>query len=114
MTPIFYEHNGGIAQLARASALQAEGQGFESPYLQKKNTERCFFLFGGGEEPVTHHERGTKCEFTSSSPLTSKRRTPKGVFFFIWRVLCDYLQLYHCNDIIILINEEENSYCVNC
>ena len=33
---------------------------------------------------MTHHERGTKCEFTSSSPLTSKRRTPKGVFF-IWR-----------------------------
>jgi hypothetical protein len=26
--------SGGIAQLARASALQAEGQGFESPYLQ--------------------------------------------------------------------------------
>jgi hypothetical protein len=25
---------GGIAQLARASALQAEGQGFESPCLQ--------------------------------------------------------------------------------
>ena len=77
MTPIFYEHNGGIAQLARASALQAEGQGFESPYLQKKNTERCFF-------------------------------------FLILRVLCDYLQVYQCNDIIFLINEEENSYCVNC
>ena len=67
--------------MARASALQAEGQGFESPYLQNKNTERCFFLFGEGEEPVTHHERETKCEFTSSSPLTSKGRTPKGVFF---------------------------------
>ena len=26
---------GDIAQLARASALQAEGQGFESPYLQE-------------------------------------------------------------------------------
>ena len=29
---------GDIAQLARASALQAEGQGFESPYLQKDLT----------------------------------------------------------------------------
>ena len=27
---------GDIAQLARAAALQAVGQGFESPYLQKK------------------------------------------------------------------------------
>ena len=31
--PIFYKP-GDIAQLARASALQAEGLGFESPYLQ--------------------------------------------------------------------------------
>ena len=82
MIPIFYEHNGGIAQLARASALQAEGQGFESPYLQKKNTERCFFLFGWGEEPVTHHEREAKCEFTSSSPLTSKNKNTERCFFF--------------------------------
>ena len=44
MTPIFYEQNGGIAQLARASALQAEGQGFESPYLQKEE-HRKVFLF---------------------------------------------------------------------
>ena len=51
MTPIFYEHNGGIAQLARASALQAEGQGFESPYLQKKNTERCSFYLEGAKNP---------------------------------------------------------------
>ncbi len=29
--------NGDIAQLARASALQAEGQGFKSPYLQSDN-----------------------------------------------------------------------------
>ena len=28
------EATGGMAQLARASALQAEGQGFESPCLQ--------------------------------------------------------------------------------
>ena len=41
--PLFYigdmvsagNRTGDIAQLARASALQAEGQGFESPYLQK-------------------------------------------------------------------------------
>ena len=32
--PPFYLYDGDIAQLARASALQAEGQGFESPYLQ--------------------------------------------------------------------------------
>ena len=35
---------GGIAQLARAMALQAIGLGFESPYLQakalRKDTER--------------------------------------------------------------------------
>ena len=30
----FYILPGDIAQLARASALQAEGLGFESPYLQ--------------------------------------------------------------------------------
>ena len=30
---ILYKCTGGIAQLARASALQAEGQGFESLYL---------------------------------------------------------------------------------
>lgn len=30
--------NGGIAQLARAVALQAIGQGFKSPYLQKETT----------------------------------------------------------------------------
>ena len=29
-------HPGGIAQLARAVALQAIGQGFESPYLQRR------------------------------------------------------------------------------
>ena len=33
--PPFYLYDGDIAQLARASALQAEGQGFESPYLHK-------------------------------------------------------------------------------
>ena len=31
---------GGIAQLARAVALQAIGQGFESPYLQKRRKPR--------------------------------------------------------------------------
>lgn len=40
---------GGIAQLARASALQAEGQGFESPHLHFINAslakcERCWYL----------------------------------------------------------------------
>ena len=32
----YYPQNGGIAQLARAPALQAGGPGFESPCLQKK------------------------------------------------------------------------------
>ena len=35
---------GDIAQLARASALQAEGQGFESPYLQTKQKLNSFCL----------------------------------------------------------------------
>ena len=35
--------DGGIAQLARASALQAEGQGFESPCLQAGMPERAVF-----------------------------------------------------------------------
>ncbi len=35
---------GDIAQLARASALQAEGQGFESPYLQTKQKLQSFCL----------------------------------------------------------------------
>ena len=32
--------DGGIAQLARASALQAEGQGFESPCLHSEGNEK--------------------------------------------------------------------------
>jgi hypothetical protein len=31
--------SGGIAQLARAVALQAIGQGFESPYLQRQEAD---------------------------------------------------------------------------
>ena len=31
--------SGELAQLARASALQAEGQGFEPPYLHKYGSE---------------------------------------------------------------------------
>ena len=31
----YYQANGDLAQLARASALQAEGQGFKSPNLHK-------------------------------------------------------------------------------
>ena len=31
----YYQVNGDLAQLARASALQAEGQGFKSPNLHK-------------------------------------------------------------------------------
>ena len=33
---VIYVLAGDIAQLARASALQAEGQGFKSPYLQEE------------------------------------------------------------------------------
>ena len=36
------EKNGELAQLARASALQAEGQGFKSLILQKRETEISF------------------------------------------------------------------------
>ena len=32
--------NGELAQLARASALQAEGQGFKSLILQKRETKK--------------------------------------------------------------------------
>ena len=32
----YYQVNGDLAQLARASALQAEGQGFKSPNLHTK------------------------------------------------------------------------------
>ena len=35
---------GGIAQLARAVALQAIGQGFESPYLHKTRVILLFVL----------------------------------------------------------------------
>ena len=38
-----YSQYGDIAQLARASALQAEGQGFESPYLHKNTKANVFF-----------------------------------------------------------------------
>ena len=34
-TPLFSFGYGELAQLARASALQAEGQGFEPPILHK-------------------------------------------------------------------------------
>ena len=37
--------NGELAQLARASALQAEGQGFESLILQKPALFGQVFLF---------------------------------------------------------------------
>ena len=36
------EKTGELAQLARASALQAEGQGFKSLILQKRETEISF------------------------------------------------------------------------
>ena len=39
--------DGGIAQLARASALQAEGQGFESPYLHISRVFRKEAVAGG-------------------------------------------------------------------
>ena len=42
------KQKGGIAQLARASALQAEGQGFESPYLQKEEHRKVFFFIWRG------------------------------------------------------------------
>ena len=35
----YYQVNGDLAQLARASALQAEGQGFKSPNLQKTHNQ---------------------------------------------------------------------------
>ncbi len=35
--PYLHPQYGGIAQLARASALQAEGRRFDSDYLHKKN-----------------------------------------------------------------------------
>ena len=51
-----YFVSGGLAQLARASALQAEGQGFDSPLLHSTGSElrgsrgRCL---GCGESLVT-------------------------------------------------------------
>ena len=36
--------SGDLAQLARASALQAEGQGFKSPNLQRRD-EYIFFFY---------------------------------------------------------------------
>ncbi len=35
---LIFLYIGDIAQLARASALQAEGQGFEPPYLHKRRS----------------------------------------------------------------------------
>ena len=49
---------GGIAQLARAVALQAIGQGFESPYLQKIATR---FIIGS----LTYEDAGR--QFTSAN-----------------------------------------------
>ena len=44
---------GGIAQLARASALQAEGRRFDSDYLHKKKTSiRASFFVEKGLPPV--------------------------------------------------------------
>ena len=51
--PFYYIKPGDIAQLARASALQAEGQGFESPYLQEKHKIKCFFKKKGKSEGLT-------------------------------------------------------------
>ena len=48
VSPFPFALYGGIAQLARASALQAEGLGFESPCLQ---TEKRVFLQILAKEP---------------------------------------------------------------
>ena len=46
------KQKGGIAQLARASALQAEGRRFDSDYLHKKKTSiRASFFCGEGSTP---------------------------------------------------------------
>ncbi len=46
MSLTFHEavFSGELAQLARASALQAEGQGFESPILHRLTDLFCMFF----------------------------------------------------------------------
>ena len=41
---IFAAAIGGIAQLARASALQAEGRRFDSDYLHQQPTQKRFWV----------------------------------------------------------------------
>ena len=53
---------GDIAQLARAAALQAVGQGFESPYLQYKRVSTCCWqrLDGPLESSLTYTRDGER------------------------------------------------------
>ena len=44
--PFIFIWTGELAQLARASALQAEGQGFKSPILQNAETDEVCFGIG--------------------------------------------------------------------
>ncbi len=41
--PFIFYREGELAQLARASALQAEGQGFKSPILQNVEVDKVYF-----------------------------------------------------------------------
>ena len=48
--------SGELAQLARASALQAEGQGFEPPILHLKTSVRAFRAGAGGARDLVQSE----------------------------------------------------------
>ena len=60
---------GDIAQLARASALQAEGQGFESPYLHKPQP-----VTGKTAEDLDISREGKRRKRRSGSDNMVKRR----------------------------------------
>ena len=55
------------------------------PLPPKEEHRKVFFLWRG-EEPVTHHERETKCEFISSSPLTSTNFHQLSRYFSRWSI----------------------------
>ena len=82
-TEFFFEHIGGLAQLARAPALQAGGQGFDSLALHKKG-----IIFDG---PFFVESKGGKCAafsfptpiptFPSGKAWSLRAEAPKGVWF---------------------------------
>ena len=64
--------SGDIAQMARAAALQAVGQGFESPYLQNRNGCRKGWGFEGRAAHREYDEKRAGMHASASGPAWSE------------------------------------------